>query len=146
MRITCYPILKTPSPSTECLVKYSLYNSNRIRDKWHPCLAHFPLFTILASSSSSPNVILRSTQNLLINLLSRQSTSPPFRICINLNYLTRPNAFCQSVRQALNFSSMSKVRSDTILSIQIAYLLPFSLLNPNWSSPSRSSILFQSFF
>jgi len=77
---------------------------------------------------------------LLINLLSRQSIPVPYRICINLVQLTRSNAFCQSMKQTRSSASVSKVRSDIILSIPIAFLVPFSLLNPNWSSPSTSSI------
>jgi hypothetical protein len=69
---------------------------------------------------------LCSMYNLLINLLSRQSIPIPFRIYINLVQLTRSNAFCQSMKQAHNSSSMSKVHSDIILSIPIASLVPFS--------------------
>jgi len=79
---------------------------------------------------------------LLISLLSRQSVPVSFRICINLVQLTRSNAFCQSIKQTLSSSSISKVHSDIILSIPIASLVPFPLLNPNLSSPSTSSIFF----
>jgi hypothetical protein len=45
------------------------------------------------------------------------------------------------MKQAQTSSPTSKVRSD-ILSIPIASLIPFAFLNPNWSSPSTSSIFF----
>jgi hypothetical protein len=35
---------------------------------------------------------------------------------------------------------ISKVKSDIILSIPIASVVPFSLLNPTWSCPCTSSI------
>ena len=78
--------------------------------------------------------------SLLISLLSRQSIPLIFRICINLVEFTRSNAFCQSMKQIHSFSSISKVRSAIILIIPIASLVHFPLLNPNWSSPSTSSI------
>lgn len=40
----------------------------------------------------------------------------------------------------MNSSSMSKIHSDVILSITTAFLFPFPLLNPDWSSPSMSSL------
>ena len=79
---------------------------------------------------------------LLINLLSHQSTPIPFRICINLVQLTQSNNFCQSMKQTHSSSSISMVHSDIILSIPIAVLVPFTLLNPNWSSLSTSSVFF----
>ena len=78
--------------------------------------------------------------NLLINLLSRQSIPVLFKICINLVQFTRSNAFCQSMKQTHSPSSISKVHSDTILIVPIAFLVHFTLLNPNWFSPSTSSI------
>jgi hypothetical protein len=44
------------------------------------------------------------------------------------------------MKQTHSSSSISKVRSAIILIIPIASLVPFPLLNPNWSSPSVSSI------
>ena len=76
--------------------------------------------------------------SLLIILLCRQSISVSLRICVNLVQFTRSDAFCRSVKQAHNFSSMSKVRSD-ILSIPVASLVSFPLLNRDWTSPSTSS-------
>ena len=77
---------------------------------------------------------------LLINLLSRQSIPVPFRICINLVQLTQSNVFCQSMKQEHRSTTIYKVRSDITLSIPNASLVPFHFLNPNWSSPSTSSI------
>ena len=71
---------------------------------------------------------------MLINLLSSQSIPVPFRICINLVQLTLSNAFCHSMKQTHSSTSISKVHSDIILSIPIAFLVSFPLLNPNWSS------------
>jgi hypothetical protein len=79
--------------------------------------------------------------NLLINLLLRHSVPVPFKTCISLVQFIQSHAFCQFMKQAHNSSSMTKVHSDIILSIPIAYLDPFPLLNPNWSSPSTSSML-----
>jgi len=78
--------------------------------------------------------------NLLINLLLHNSVPVPFKTFINLVQFIQSHAFCKSMKQANNSSSMAKVHSDIILSIPIAYLDPFPLLNPNWSSPSTSSI------
>jgi len=44
------------------------------------------------------------------------------------------------MKQTHSTLSISKVRSAIILTIPIAYLVPFPLLNPNWSSPSTASI------
>jgi hypothetical protein len=44
------------------------------------------------------------------------------------------------MKQTHSSSSISKVRSAIILIIPTASLVSFPLLNPNWSSPSISSI------
>jgi hypothetical protein len=41
LRITCPPILKSPNPLRIRLISYSLYKSNKISDKLHPCLIRF---------------------------------------------------------------------------------------------------------
>ena len=133
-------MLKSPSPSRASLVRHLLYKLNRIDDKQHPCLTPLPVCTFLVSPRSSHTLTLWFMYNLLINLLSRQSIPFLFRICINLVQFTWSNAFCQSMKQTHIPSSISKVRSDIILIIPIASLVPFLLLNPNWSSPSTSSI------
>ena len=140
--IICPPMLKSPSPSRASLVRHSLYELNRIGDKQHPCLTPLPICTLLISLRASRTLTFCSMYNLLINLLSRQSMPIPFRICINLVQFTRSNPFCQSLKQTHSCSSISKVRSGIILIIPIASLVPFPLLNPNWSSPSTSSIFF----
>ena len=106
---------------------------SRIGDKQHPCLTPLPIFTLLVSPRFIRTLTLWAMYKLLINLLSRQSIPVPFRICINLVQLTRSNAFCQSMKQTHSSLSISKVRSDIILSIPTASLVPFPLLNPNWS-------------
>ena len=63
---------------------------------------------------------------LLISLLSCQSILPLFRICMNFVQFTQSNALCQSMEQAHNSSSISKVHSDIIHSIPTAALVPFS--------------------
>ena len=138
--IICPPMLKSPSPSRASLVRHSLYKLNRIGDKQHPCLTPLPICTLLVSPWSSRTLTLWSMYYLLINLLSRQSIPVLFKICINLVQFTRSNAFCQSMKQTHSSSSISKVRSAIILIIPIASLVPFPLLNPNWSSPSTASI------
>ena len=50
------------------------------------------------------------------------------------------------MKQAHNSSCISEVRSNIILSIDIAFLVTFPLLNPNLSSPSTSSTLFSIIF
>jgi len=138
----CPPILKSSNPSRVFLVRHSLYKLNRVGDKQHPCLTHLPIFTLLVSHRFTRTLTLWAMYKLLINLLSRQSIPVSLRICINLVQLTRSNAFCRSMKQTLSFSSVSKFRSDIILSIPVAFLVPFLLLNPNWSSLSKSSIFF----
>ena len=137
--IICPPMLKSPSPSTAALVRHSLYQLNRTGNKLHSCRTPLPIRTLLVSPWSSHTLTFCSMYNLLINLLSRQSMPILFRSCINVVQFTRSNVFCQSMKQTHN-SSTSKVRSAIILIIPIAFLVPFPLLNPNWSSPSTSSI------
>jgi hypothetical protein len=127
----CPPILKSPNPSRASLVRHSPYKLNRTCDKQHHCLTPLPIFTLLVSPRFSRILTLWAMYKLLINLLSRQSIPVPFRICINLVKLTRSNAFFQSMKQTHRFSSISKVHSDITLSIPIASLVPFPLLNPN---------------
>ena len=130
---------KSPSPSRASLVRHSLYKLNIIGDKQHPCRTPLQTCTLLVSPRSSRILTLWSMYSFLINLISRQSIPVLFRICINLVQFTRSNTFCQSMTQTHSPSSTSKVRSDIILIIPIASLVPFPLLNPNWS-PSTSSI------
>ena len=81
-----------------------------------------------------------------------QSSSTPvdnnfFRICINLVQFTRSIASCKSMKQAHRPSSAFEDRSDIILNIQTAFLVPISVshLKPNLFSASRYSIFFSSF-
>ena len=127
----CPPMLKSPSPSRASLVRHSLYKLNRIGDKQHSCQTPLPVYPILVPPQSRRTLTLLSMYNLLINLFSHQSIPVLFRICINLVQCTGPNAFCQSMKQTHIPSSISKVRSDIILIIPIASLVPFPLLNPN---------------
>jgi hypothetical protein len=78
--------------------------------------------------------------DLLISHLSRHSIPFPYRICINSVQFTRSNAFCQSIKHAHNSSSVSRVHSDTILSISITSPGPLPVLFPNCSYPCTSSI------
>jgi hypothetical protein len=70
--------------------------------------------------------------NILINFLSRHSIAVTFTIVISLVQFTRSNVFCQSTKSAHSFSSMSKIRSDIILSIEVAFMFYSVLRNPNW--------------
>jgi len=124
-------MLTSPSPCRASLVGHSLYSLNRTGDKQHPCRTLLPVCTLFVSPQSSRTLILWSMYNLLINLLSRQSIPVLFRICINFVQFTRSNDFCQSMKQTHSPLSISKVRSDIILIIPIASLVPFPLLNPN---------------
>jgi len=136
------PILKSPNPSRASLVRHSLYKLNRIGDKQHPCLTPLPIFTLLVAPRFSRTLTFWTMYKLPINLLSRRWIPVLFRICICLVHLTRSHTFCQSMKQTHSSSSISKVRSDIILSKPVGSLVPFSLLNPNWYSPSTSSIFF----
>jgi len=78
--------------------------------------------------------------NMLISHLSCQSIPFPFRICINLAQFTWSNAFYQSMKQTHNSSSVSIVQSAIILSIPVVSPVPFPFINPNWSSPSTTSV------
>jgi hypothetical protein len=133
-------ILRSLYPSRASMVRHSLYKLNTICDKQHTCLTPLPVFTLLFSPRLSRTLTLWAMYKLLINLLSRQSISVPFSICINLVQLTRSNAFCQSMKQTHTSASISRVHSDFILSILIASTVPFSILNPNWSSRSTYSL------
>ena len=142
--IICLPILKSANPSRASLVGLSLFKLDRIGDKQHPCLTPLPFFTLLVSPRFSCTLTPWVMYKLRINLLSRQSITVPFIICINLVNLTRSNAFCQSTKRTHSSAYILKVRYD-ILSIPIESILPFPLLNPNWSSPSTSSIFLSIF-
>ena len=50
VRSICPPILKSPKFSRPSLVRYSLYNLNRIGDKQHPCLTSLPIFHVSCPS------------------------------------------------------------------------------------------------
>jgi len=130
----CLPILKSPNPSKASLIRHSLYTLNRTGDKQHPCLTPLSIFTLHVSPQFIPTSTLWAMYKFLINLLSHKSIPVPFRICVNLTQLTRSNAFYQSMKQTHSSTSISKVHSCIILSIPIAFLVPFPLLNPNWSS------------
>ena len=107
-----YPsIFKSPNPFRPSLVWQSLYKLNRIGDKQHPCLSPLPIFTLLFSPQIICTLTPWAMYKLLISLLS-----------------------CQSMKQTHSPMSVSKVHSDIILSIPIAFLVSFPLLNPNWSS------------
>jgi hypothetical protein len=107
------------------LARHSVYKLIRIGDKQHPFLTPLPIFTRLVYPRFSRTLTLWAMYKLLINLLSRQSILFPFRVCINLVQLTRLNAFCQFMKQTHISSSISKVRSDIILSIPTASLVHF---------------------
>jgi hypothetical protein len=62
---------------------------------------------------------------LLLSLLWHQSILVSSRICINLAQFARLNAFCHSMKREHNSSFISKVRSDIILSIPVAFLFLF---------------------
>ena len=79
--------------------------------------------------------------SLPINLLSYRLLSIHFRICINLVQFIQSTAFCLCVKHAHNLSSVSRVHSDIILSISVASLVRFHVLDPSRSSLSISSIL-----
>ena len=133
-------MLKYPSPCRASFVKHSLQKLKRIGDK----------SASLSNSSSSLNTSclpsIQSHFNPLIHVkfanqfLSPQSILLIFRIFINLVQFILSNAFCQSMKQIHSSSSISKFRSAIILIIPIASLVTFPLLNPNWSSPSKTSI------
>jgi hypothetical protein len=83
-----------------------------------------PNFTHLVTPWSSSTSALWSMYNLLLKLPSRQSIPVFFRICIHVVHFTPSNAFCQSIQQAHNSSSISNVRPDITLSTPTASVLP----------------------
>jgi len=134
--ITYPPILKSQNPSRASLVRYSLYyKSSTYFDKQYPCRTPLSVSTLLVFPMSSHTVTRWSIHSLLINLCSYQSIS-----FFLVSALIWSSLHCQKI--AYNSSSMSKVYSDIILSIPIAFLVPFPPLNPNWYCPSKSSIFF----
>ena len=140
VQITFPPIWKSPNPSTASLVRYLLYKLNRISDKQHPYLTPLPIFTLLVLPLFSCTSTLWPMYSSLINLLLHQLILVSFRICTSLNQFTWSNAFCHSMKQEHNSSPKSKISCDIILSIPVAFLVPCTLLNPNWSSPSTFSV------
>ena len=83
--------------------------------------------------------------SLLISLLSRQSVPACFMICINLVHFMWSDAFSQSVKQARDSSAIFRFHSDITLSIPVASLVAFPLLNRDLS-PSSTSLIFLSIF
>lgn len=112
MRITC-PILKCPHPFRTSLVRYSLYKGNRIGDKPHRFLTSLLNFTLLVSACSSFS-LKANLQNLLINLLSRQSIPVCYRIYTKVLQCSLCNALYRCIKQAQSLSS-----SDIILNIPV---------------------------
>jgi hypothetical protein len=73
--------LKSPSPSTISLVRYSLYKLNKLGDKQHPCQTPLPIFTLLVSPRSSRTLTFcsMSSQVQIIkfrNFTGRNLTKP----------------------------------------------------------------------
>jgi hypothetical protein len=113
------------------LDKGLLYTLSRIGDKKHAYyLTHRPFFTSLVSPCCSFILSLLFMHNFLVNLLSCKSIPVSFRIWINSVQFIRSSVFYHSKKHANNSFFMSKV-FYTIISIPIASLFPFPLLNPN---------------
>lgn len=83
---------------------------------------------------------------ILVQCADQYSFAPvgtiSIRTCINLVRFTQSNTFYHCRTQAHNTLFMSKVLSDIIFRIPVAFLVPFRLLNPNRFSPSTSLIFF----
>ena len=130
----------SPNSWRASLVRYLLYELNRIIDKQHPGLTPLPLFTLLIATWSSLILTLCPMYSLLISLLSHQLIPVPFTICSSLVQFAWSDAFYQCMKQAQISLTKSKVCPVIILIIPFASLFPCPLLIPNGSSPSRSSI------
>jgi len=83
----------------------------------HPYLTPLSTYTLFVSPSFSHTSALWYMYGLLMNRPSCQSILVSFRICIYLVQFTQSNTFCQSMQQASNSSSKSKVHSGIFLSI-----------------------------
>ena len=107
------PILKSPNLLKASLVRYLLFNLNRIGDKQHPYLMPLPVFTHLVSPWSSHILTFRSMYNLFINFLSHQSTLVSFEICINL--LAPNNVYIRHTTQLTSRCCILNIYSTNIL-------------------------------
>jgi len=143
VHITCPSILKSPKFSRASLFRYSLYKLNKIGGKQHPFLTPISILCLLFSPWSSLNLIHWTMYSLLINLLAHQSVPFPFRIYISLFQFSCSDV-CQSMKKTHN-SSLSKFRSDIILSISITSVFLFPLISPKWSFQITSSRLLSNF-
>ena len=144
VRITCPPVLKTPNPSTVSFVQLCGVQLNTIGDKQQPFLTPLPVFTFLVSPLSS-----RTLTQIHVQFVDQHSF-----VEVTSSFLYKPHysgaadtvkRFYYSLKQAHNSTSVSKVHSNIILGITIAFLVSFPLPNPNWSSPGTSSVFFSIF-
>ena len=112
----------------------------------HPCLPPLSIFTLLVSPWSSFSLMLDlRTICWSVFFYTHQYQFPLGSTLIwSSSHSQMPSAslWCTHTH---NSSSMSKVHSDIILGIPVASPVPLPLLNPNWSSPSTSSIFLSVF-
>ena len=130
----CPPILKSPNTSRASLVRHALYTLNRIGDKQHPCLTPLLVFTLLISRLFS-RTLTRWVMYKWLSIFFRASQYqfPLGSAFIWSSWLGQmPSASLWSKHCS---ASISKVRSDTILSIPIALLF----------SSSKSKLIFSGY-
>ncbi|XKL68336.1 hypothetical protein PGB90_003827 [Kerria lacca] len=138
--LTFCPCILTPDLlSFISSITFSINKLKRIGDRL-PCLNPF---RILASPILSSTFISTfcSLYRFHITLLSLYFTPISFNILNNLVLSTLSNAFSKSSNATYVSSPFFSLFSNTSLKHKIASLVPLPLLNPNWSSPTLSSIL-----
>jgi hypothetical protein len=123
VQITYSSTLKSPNHSRASLVRYSLHKLNKIYDRQHPLVTPISIFTFVFSPWLSLILTVWSIYSLLINVLSHQSRPFLFRICNHVVHFSWSNAFCQSMKQACNISSVSNIHPVIILSNPLAFLV-----------------------
>ncbi|XKL59134.1 hypothetical protein PGB90_000150 [Kerria lacca] len=139
--LTFCPCILTPDLlSFISSITFSINKLKRIGDRLQPCLTPS---RILASPILSSTFISAfcSLYRFYITLLSLYFTPISFNILNNLAHSTLSNAFSRSTNATYVSSPFFSLFSNTSLKQKIASLVPLPLLNPNWSSPTLSSIL-----
>jgi hypothetical protein len=92
VRIPCSPTLKSPDSSIAPLVRFCLYELNRIGDKQRPCIIPLPIFLLLVSPPSSRTFQHSDPCTVGWSIFFRHSIPVPFRNWIDFDTLhTQPN-------------------------------------------------------
>ena len=112
-------------------------NRKQYCDNRQPCLIPFPIVAGSASPSATLTTASWGMYNLLIILLSLQSTPIFFKMSIEFVQCTLWKAFSSSTKQTKTAWLCSRHLSYNIRNVSINSLVPHPLLNPNFDFPMK---------